>query len=119
MSRRRRLPVSGFLQPCPDCCAEFDGLELLHEPTCPLAGGVDAVCDADREYFEAHPSEWHFTRPIAAAELQTMQYFDPAGAATNPNHVHVLRMPGGRMRQFCNHVEYASLAIDADEEAAS
>ncbi len=47
------------------------------KPTCPLADGVDAVCDADREYFDAHPDEWYYTRPISAAERQTMRHLDP------------------------------------------
>ncbi len=121
MTRRRTLPVVRWLQPCPDCAATFDGNGLRHEDTCPLAAGVDAVCDADAAYFEAHPDEWYFTRPISAAELQTMAHLDPAGAALGPNHVHVLRVSGGRIRQFCNHNAFASVAIDpdTDDEAAS
>ena len=69
--------------------------------------------------FERHPDQWHYTRPIAAAEVETMRHLDPAGAATGPNHVHVLRVAGGRLRQFCNHREYASLALDPDDEQAS
>ena len=91
----------------------------MHEPTCPLAGGIDAICDEDREYSETHPDEWYYTRPISSAERQTMEHLDPAGAATNPDHVHVLRQPFGRIRQFCNHNEFASMALDPDDEAAS
>jgi hypothetical protein len=115
---RRKLPVSVFLTPCPDCAATFEGIELHHEATCPLGNGIDAICDEDREYFETHPGQWHYTRPITRAERQTMEHLDPAGAATNPNHVHVLRTAFGRIRQFCNHTEFASMALDPDEEAS-
>jgi hypothetical protein len=119
--RKRQQPprVLRYLQPCPDCCATFDGNELVHESTCPLAAGVDDICDADRRWFIDHPGDWYYTRPITAAERQTMEHVDPAGAATNPNHVHVINQPWGRIRQFCNHNEYASMAIDPDDQAAS
>ena len=36
MTRRRKPPrVLRYLQPCPDCCAEVHGTELLHEDSCP------------------------------------------------------------------------------------
>jgi hypothetical protein len=47
-----------------------------------------------------------------------MEHLDPAGAATNPDHVHVLRTAFGRIRQFCNHDRFASMALDPDEEAS-
>lgn len=121
MRRRRRPPprVRRWLAPCPDCAATFVGLELRHEDTCPLSNAVDDQCDEDRRYFEVNPTEWHYTRPIAAAELQTMEHLDPAGAALGPSHVHVLRGQGGRIRQFCTGSEYASMAFDPDDEAAS
>jgi hypothetical protein len=120
-SRRRRPPprVLRHLQPCPDCAASFAGTELQHEQTCPQANGIDDICDPDRQYFLDHPGEWHYTRPISAAEYQTMLHIDPAGAATNPDHVHVLRQGWGRIRTFCNHAVFASLALDPDDEAAS
>jgi excisionase family DNA binding protein len=106
--------VLRHLQPCPDCAASFAGTELQHEQTCPLANGIDDICDADRQYFLDHPGEWHYTRPISAAEYQTMLHIDPAGAATNPDHAcpapglgsypHLLqprrfRQPGARPRR--------------------
>jgi hypothetical protein len=111
--------VLKHLQPCPDCNATLDGIELLHETTCPIARGIDDICAADKAYFDEHPDEWYFTRPISVAERQTMQHLDPDGAATNPTHVHVLRQPFGRIRQFCNHRQFASMAIDPDDEVAS
>jgi hypothetical protein len=120
MTRRRRPPprVLRYLQPCPDCAATFDGLELQHELSCPLSAGVESACDRDREYFATHPEQWYYTRPISAAERQTMQHLDPAGAARRPDHVHVLRQPFGRLRQFCNGEHYASMAIDPDDVAS-
>ena len=120
-NKRRRPPprVLNYLAPCPDCNARFEGTSLHHEVTCPLGNGVEAVCDADREYFATHPDEWYYTRPISAAERQTMEHLDPVGAATNPDHVHVLRQPFGRIRQFCNHHAFASIVLDPDDEAAS
>ena len=117
--RRRRTPprVLRHLAPCPDCCA-IRGHRTHHEATCPLGNAVEAACDADREYFEAHPDEWHYTRAISAAELQTMEHVDPPGAATNPNHVHVMRVPGGRLRQFCNSVSSPAWRSTRDEEAS-
>ena len=118
MTRRRKPPrVRAWLQPCPDCAAEFEGTQLVHEPTCPMARGVDEVCDRDREFFEQHPHEQYFTRPMAPAERQTMAHIDPAGAAAS--HVHVLRVPGGRVRQFCSGEHFAAMAIDPDDEVAS
>jgi hypothetical protein len=111
--------VLRHLAPCPDCAATVDGHQLLHEDSCPLQAGVEAACDADKAYFIEHPTEWYYTRPISAAERQTMAHLDPAGAATNPDHVHVLRQPFGRIRQFCNSADFATMAIDPDDEAAS
>lgn len=120
MTRRRRPPprVLRYLQPCPDCAATFAGRELQHEPTCPISRGIDDICAEDRQYFVDNPQEWTRTRPITRAELQTLEHLDAAGAATNPSHVHVLRVSGGRIRQFCNHTEFASMALDPDEEAS-
>ena len=120
MTRKRRPPprVLRHLRPCPDCAAQFVGTELLHEETCPLSAGIEAICDEDREYFETHPEEWHYTRAISRAEYQTMLHIDPAGAATNPDHVHVLNQPWGRVRQFCNSHEFSALALDPEENAS-
>ncbi len=118
--KRRSSPrVLRHLRPCPDCCAEFDAVgELVHEGICPLSAGIEAICDEDRQYFEAHPDEWHYTRAITRAELETLRHVDPAGAATRPTHVHVLNQRWGRVRQFCNGDEFASLALDPDSGAA-
>lgn len=118
MTRRRKQPprVLRHLKPCPDCAARFIGTELEHEETCPLSAGIEAVCDADRRYFEAHPTEWHYTRAISRAEYQTMLHIDPAGAATEPDHVHVVNQVWGRVRTFCNSHDFASLALDPEPE---
>ena len=116
--RRRQLPrVLRHLKPCPDCAASFVGVELQHEDTCPLANGVDDICDEDRRYFLDHPGEWTRTRAITGAEYQTLLHVDPAG--TVPDHVHVLNQPWGRIRQFCTGDKFTGMALDTDDEAAS
>ena len=118
MTRRRRPPprVLAYLTPCPDCAASWQGSQLLHADTCPLAAGVDDACDGDREHFETHPEVQYYTRAITTAERQMMAHVDPAGASAD--HVHVLRMPGGRLRQFCTGTDFVSMALDPDEEAS-
>lgn len=119
MKKRRPPPrVLRFLQPCPDCNAEVDGAELHHAPTCPIGNGVEDACDDDRAWFLAHPQEWTRTRPITRAEVETMRHLDPAGAATNPDHVHVVNQPWGRARTFCNGTHLSALVLDPDEWAS-
>ena len=74
MARRRRPPprVLRHLQPCPDCAALWEGTDLVHEPSCPIANGIDDICDEDRQWFIDNPGEWTRTRPITWAEYQTM-----------------------------------------------
>jgi len=111
--------VLRHLQPCPDCAAEFDGTDLVHEPTCPLAAGVDDICDEDRRWFLDHPGEWTRTRPITRAELASLDHLAALTPDDRPTHVHVVNFPWGRTRQFCNHNQFAGLALDPDDEAAS
>jgi hypothetical protein len=119
-NKKRRQPprVLRHLMPCPDCGASFDGMELQHEDSCPLANGVDDICDEDRRYFLDHPGEWTRTRAITRAEYQTLVHLDPAGAATDPTHVHVINQPWGRIRQFCNHNDFSGMALDTDDAAS-
>jgi hypothetical protein len=119
MTRRRKLPVGRWLQPCPDCAATFVGRELEHEDTCPLAAGVDAICDEDRRWFLDHPGEWTRTRPISAAEMATLAHLDAVTPTDRPTHVHVLNAPWGRVRTFCDHNEFSGVVLDTDDEAAS
>ena len=121
MTRRRRPPprVRRHLQPCPDCAATFDGTQLQHEDTCPLANGVDDICDEDRRWFLDHPGEWTRTRPISAAELATLNHLDAVTPTDRPTHVHVINAPWGRVRTFCDSADFTGLVLDTDDEAAS
>lgn len=119
MKKRRTPPrVLRHLRPCPDCNASAVGARLQHEDSCPLQAAVDAQCDADRQWFAAHPDELYFTRAISPAEYETLRHVDPAGAATEPNHVHIWNAPWGRVRQFCTGHEFSALALDPDEAAS-
>jgi hypothetical protein len=111
--------VLRHLQPCPDCNAAFDGPELMHEDTCPLQAGVEAVCDEDRRWFIDHPDEATRTRPISPAELATLRHLDARAAGMRPDHVHVIHHWWGRTRTFCTGDQFASLVFDTDDEAAS
>ena len=119
MTKRRRLPIGRWLQPYPDCCAEVVDNELLHEPTCPLQAGVDAACDEDRAWFDAHPMEWTRTRPISRAELQALDHLGTLTPTDRPDHVHVINQPFGRIRTFCNSADFSGLAIDPDDEGVA
>jgi hypothetical protein len=90
----------------------------VHEPTCPLAAGVDAACDDDRAWFDAHPEEWHRTRPISHAEMAALAHLDAVTPDDRPTHVHVINQPWGRVRTFCDGAEFGGLALDTDDAAS-
>ena len=100
MTNKKRLPVSMYLRPCPDCCATYRDNQLLHELSCPLQAAVERVCEQDRRYFIEHPNEQEYTRPIARAECQQLAHTDPRAPACT--HVIVHNCRRGRIRSFAN-----------------
>jgi hypothetical protein len=98
VTKRKPLPVSKYLQPCPDCAPTYRGRELLHELTCPLMAAVEDVCDEDARWFAEHPGESTRIRPITRAELQQLAHTDPS--ATAATQVIVLDCRDGRVRSF-------------------
>ena len=121
MNRRRKPPprVLRHLMPCPDCAATARGGELQHEASCPISSGIDAACDDDRRWFIEHPAEWTRTRAISHAELLALDHLGTLTPADRPDHVHVMNAPWGRVRTFCDGDDFAGLAIDPDDQAAS
>jgi hypothetical protein len=100
MTDRRRLPVSSFLRPCPDCGAKFIDRELRHEGTCPAGNGLDAVTQDDARYFENHPDEQIRVRPITPAEIIEWAHIDGVHIGAGARIVvHNIR-PGFRTRSL-------------------
>jgi hypothetical protein len=88
---------------CPDCTARAD-TQLIHDATCPLLAGVEAVCARDEAWFRSHPhSRWRFRDlwPAERAEIGVTGHQMPAGT-----RVRVVDLGGGRhVRQFaCRRV---------------
>jgi hypothetical protein len=85
---------------CPDCGAGQGQTVVRHRDGCPLAAGVEAACDADREWLSAHPRADRYRRPVAAAELAEMHW---AGYPVTADWTVIVHRagPGQRVRQFC------------------
>jgi len=54
---------------CPDCSAVMVDKHLTHDETCPIGLAIEAICDADRDWFEAHPAATEYRRLVALAEV--------------------------------------------------
>lgn len=90
---------------CPDCGERVAWSHLVHAATCPLALGMDAVIDGDRDWFMAHPGTNVRRRPVTPAEIAdavASGLARPVGAVT----VYQLT-PGVRSRRY----EYADGAL--------
>jgi hypothetical protein len=88
---------------CPDCTATEVNKHLQHDQTCPLGLDIDAVCDADRRFFEEHPGTTHFYRPVMASEISEQRVWglllDMPGRAVGKVLVTSIS-PGVRTRCF-------------------
>lgn len=97
--------IEGPTTPCPDCAAaasddEDGGKTLKHEQTCPLYGGVQRACDADRDFFASHPNTNDYYRPITRAEIVDFEHMTGNRVPEWVNRVHVVQVaPGVRFRQ--------------------
>ncbi len=83
---------------CPDCSAVAVDRELKHDPTCPLMLAIEAVVDADRDWFAAHPWATVRHRPLHAVERTEYGMFGYSHAA-RMTHTQVIQVgPGLRAR---------------------
>ncbi len=69
-------PAAAPETPCPDCGAEVDGRELLHESGCPISEGVDKVTAEDAAWFEANPDQHTRIRRMCHAERLQFAHTD-------------------------------------------
>ncbi len=109
---RRKLPVSMFLRPCPDCNASPIGRGLTHEPTCPLSAGIESTCDSDRAWFADNPGETVRIRAASRAELLDLAHHTPN--LPRPTSVHVHNFAWGRTRVFITGGDDQLLVLDKD-----
>ena len=72
----RGLAVLGTLpalHDCPDCSARLrpdgHGGALAHGDGCPTGAALDAMTEADRAWFAAHPDAAEYTRPLLPGDL--------------------------------------------------
>ena len=73
---RNNFKAAGLLAPslrapaaCPDCSADYVDQILTHDETCPIGLAIDAICDVDQRWFEAHPEATEYRRPVTTAEV--------------------------------------------------
>lgn len=81
---------------CPDCSAT--GERLTHDKTCPLGLAIDAFCDLGRLWFEQHPGEVRYVRPITWAEQQESLLYGVASILLTTHVVVTQLAPGVRHR---------------------
>jgi hypothetical protein len=91
---------------CPDCTATEVDHHLQHDQTCPLGLDIDAICDADRRFFEDHPGTDVFYRPIMLSEVDGLRQagiIPPGIPGKAVGRVRVTSVsPGIRVRSFEN-----------------
>ena len=97
---RRKLPVSSFLRPCPDCGARWRDRELTHAPSCPAGRSLDAVTQDDARWFEDHPGEQTRVRPVTHAEIVEWGHLDGVQVFPNAQIVVHQLAPGFRTRSL-------------------
>ncbi len=88
---------------CPDCNATAGGHHLIHQKTCPLGVAIDQRCDADREWFEAHPRAQEYRRAPHWSEIAELKMWELIPDVTGEpiGRVTVSQVaPGVRARQF-------------------
>jgi hypothetical protein len=93
---------SGTATACPDCASTPVGNALQHAPTCPIAVGVDAATDDDREFFEHHHEIRTRRRRMTHAERLALIQSDPQLADVPEANLWcdvVNIRPGFRLRQ--------------------
>ena len=95
---RRKLPVSMFLRPCPDCAAQWDDHQLTHESSCPYGNGLDAVTQDDARWFEAHPGAHIRIRPVTHAEVVEWAHIDGVTVPADADIEVYQLVPGIRFR---------------------
>jgi len=96
---------------------------MHHDDSCPAARGLDAVTDADRQWFEEHPQATEYWRPMTQAEalydapyrfLAEYGYLPTGTCLFEQARVQVVSIaPGVRGRRFHN---YFWLLIDPEDE---
>lgn len=65
---------SSILYTCGDCVDTTPEIETFtHSPGCPHDAAFEAVCAADRAWFEAHPHAVEYWRPITWPEIQDLR----------------------------------------------
>jgi hypothetical protein len=52
---------------CPDCTGRLL-VKSYHDGSCPLFMAIKAEFDLDKEWFEAHPADREYYRPVSPAE---------------------------------------------------
>ena len=88
------------VDPCPDCAAQVIGSHLQHEPTCPASAALDAVTDADGDWFAEHPHATYRYRPVSSAEIIEHEHATGVRLPANTK-VRVTQVaPGVRFREF-------------------
>lgn len=93
---------------CPDCTGVMNLKKMLrHDSTCPTGRGIDEMSEADREWFEAHPGETEYVRPLHWTERdQLIRSGDlnvprPVPGASLEGETLVMQArPGVRIRRF-------------------
>lgn len=89
--------------PCDDCGRVAVGRHLLHASTCPLALAAEASSEADRRWFEAHPTATQYWRAPEVYDIDVMRRAVPCplpeGKWVGKVRVKQLR-PGVRVRSY-------------------
>jgi hypothetical protein len=62
------VPAMPTRPDCPDCGSAVGDRGAEHTKDCPMMLGIEQACADDRAYFEAHPGEVNYWRPITDAE---------------------------------------------------
>lgn len=85
---------------CPDCTGvpapnERGGGTLSHDPGCPVGRALDAMSDADREWFAEHPDAEHYWRDLLPGDLGVSSLACVASLDGRPLRVRVRRLADG------------------------
>lgn len=85
---------------CPDCAGTLDteagrDYVLTHSDGCPVGSALDAMSDADRAFFDAHPEADEYWRPLMPGDLGVGSLACMGSTDGKPLRVRVRRIAEG------------------------
>lgn len=97
---------------CTDCSAKSLGNKLVHDDSCPAANALDRTMDFDRGWFDDHPGQYVFIRPVTKSEV--MEYQLANGKDVKGFYVTVSYIAPGLRRRHLAEMRFISGHDDID-----